>query len=178
MSGEGIEAWSYRVLTLGHALVGLAAVPAFLIARRRRRAPLDASLDLQALHVTLILAAATLMSVLGLVARGTTYGFTVAMIVGNLIYHLPQRGRWVLNTLAVTIAALWTLGVDQVVLRDSSVTPLTDVTRLVEIIVVLLLTRGSGCGGDAAPATSSASVDLPSSRSHRHRPACTIDDRR
>jgi len=144
MSGEGIEAWSYRVLTLGHALVGLAAVPAFLIARRRRRAPLDASLDLQALHVTLILTAATLMSVLGLVARGTTYGFTVAMIVGNLIYHLPHRGRWVFNTLAVTIAALWTLGVDQVVLRDSSVTPLTDVTRLVEIIIVLLLTILTG----------------------------------
>jgi diguanylate cyclase (GGDEF)-like protein len=81
-----------------------------------------------------------IISVLALLARGSTYGLTVAMIAGNLIYHLPHRGRWMYNTMAVTIASALTLGVDHVLLGTEPSSALVDVTKLVEVIVILILT--------------------------------------
>ena len=144
MSGDGIQAWSYRLLVVAHAMVGVAAIPAFLIGRLRRRTPDAPAVTLQAIHVTLVLTAALTMSVLGLLSRGSTYGFVVAMIVGNLIYHLPHRGRWVFNTMAVTVAGLLTLGVDHLLLGTVPPSPLAEVTRLVEIVIMLLLSIMSG----------------------------------
>lgn len=144
MAGTGIQAWSYKLLVVAHAMVGVAAIPAFLVGRLRRRTPDAPAVTLQAIHVTLILTAAMTMSVLGLLSRGSTYGFVVAMIVGNLIYHLPHRGRWVFNTMAVTVAGLLTLGVDHLLLGTAPLSPLADVTRLVEIVIMLLLSIMSG----------------------------------
>lgn len=144
MSGNDVPAWSYRLLLVAHAMVGVAAVPALLIGATRRRDPAASAVALQAIHVSLILTAAMTMSVLGLLARGSTYGFVIAMITANLIYHLPHRGRWVFNAIAVTIAGLLSLGVDHLILGNALPSPLDDVTRVVEIVIILLLTILSG----------------------------------
>ena len=137
--GNDVVARSYRWLAFSHALIGASALPAILIARRRRRDPLDRALGLQAVHVSLVLVSATMIAVLGLVARQSTYGFTVAMIVGNLIYHIPHVGRWIYNGFATAIALLFTLGVDHALLGGKPLEPLADVTRLVEILIALAL---------------------------------------
>ena len=144
LEGNDVPAWSYRLLLVAHAMVGVAAIPAFLVGRARRRDPAAAAVTLQAIHVSLILTAAMTMSVLGLLSRGSTYGFVVAMITANLIYHLPHRGRWVFNAIAVSIAGLLSLGVDHLLLGTAPLSPLADVTRIVEIVIILLLTILSG----------------------------------
>ena len=144
MSGNDVPAWSYRLLLVAHAMVGVAAVPALLIGRVRRRDPAASAVSLQAIHVSLILTAAMTMSVLGLLSRGSTYGFVIAMITANLIYHLPHRGRWVFNATAVAIAGLLSLGIDHVILGTVQISPLTHVTRIVEVVIILLLTILSG----------------------------------
>jgi|DEB19_MinimDraft_3_1074340.scaffolds.fasta_scaffold01893_6 diguanylate cyclase (GGDEF)-like protein len=138
--GGSLEAWSYRLIAIAHVLVGLGALPAIAIGRRRRRVPDDPAMAWQALHVGLVLVAGMIIAVLALLARGSTYGLTIAMIAGNLIYHLPHRGRWMYNTMAVTIATALTLGVDHALLGTDPSSALVDVTKLVEVIIILILT--------------------------------------
>jgi len=144
LTGHSVQAWSYKVLGVAHLMVGAAAIPAFRIGRLRRRTPDEPAVTLQVIHMTLILTAAMTSSVLGLLFRGSTYGFVVAMLTGNLIYHLPYLGRWVFNAMAVTIAGLFALGVDHLLLRSVPPSPLADVTRSVELVIILLLTIMSG----------------------------------
>ena len=94
---------------VAHIAFGLSVVPAVLIWRLRRLHGARSFRQLQALHVTLMSAGVLGMALLAVWTRPTSHDLTVAVVMGNLLYHLPRRGRRFFNVVvvAVGVAMVW-----------------------------------------------------------------------
>lgn len=92
-----------------HIAFALSVVPAVLIWRLRRSQGARSFRQLQALHVTLMGVGVLGMALLAVRTRPTSHDLTVAVVMGNLLYHLPRRGRRLFNAIvvAVGVAMVW-----------------------------------------------------------------------
>lgn len=98
------------IATVGaHVAFALSVVPAVLIWRLRRSQGARSFRQLQALHVSLMSAGVLGMALLAVWTRPTSHDLTVAVVMGNLLYHLPRRGRRFFNAVvvAVGVAMVW-----------------------------------------------------------------------
>lgn len=119
-------------LFLLHLLVGLSALPAIRMDWLRRRGfPRSRALALA--HVAPICAANLGMGLIGMAQRQSVFELTLALILLNLIYQIPAGVR-IGATLLSTAGALWILSA-----QWGLGSPVTDVIRLNEILVVALV---------------------------------------
>ena len=98
------------IATVGaHVAFALSVVPAVLIWRLRQSQGAQSFRGLQALHVSLMSAGVLGMALLAVWTRPTSHDLTVAVVMGNLLYHLPRRGRRFFNAVvvAVGVAMVW-----------------------------------------------------------------------
>ncbi|MFZ9898270.1 MAG: diguanylate cyclase [Gemmatimonadaceae bacterium] len=94
---------------VAHAAFALSVVPAVMIWRLRRQHGARSFRQLQTLHVTLMSIGMLGMALLAVRTRPTSHDLTVAVVMGNLLYHLPRWGRRLFNAVvvAVGVAMVW-----------------------------------------------------------------------
>jgi len=132
MAGGGSEARLYTWLVLSHLLIGAGTLVSFGIAAHRRQDPSAQVRSAVSLHMLLIATGLLLMAPLVLTVRASTFGLAIAMIVGNLIYHLPRPPRVLFNAIAALIAVYAVRAGET---EDLAATML----RFTEVSVILLL---------------------------------------
>ncbi|MEY4607921.1 MAG: hypothetical protein RL625_138 [Gemmatimonadota bacterium] len=136
-SGSGIEARLYTWLVVSHLLIGVGALLSFWVAANRRQDPSAQVRNAVSIHMVFIALGLLLMAPLALTVHRSTFGFAVAVIVGNLIYHLPRPTRVVFNLIAAMIA-VYAVRVGYT--GEATATML----RFTEVSVVLVLTVLAG----------------------------------
>ncbi|MEN9790762.1 MAG: hypothetical protein RLZZ63_420 [Gemmatimonadota bacterium] len=104
MRGDGTEARLYTWLVVSHLCIGAGTLASFGIASSRRQDPSAQVRSAVSLHMVLVATGVLLMALLALTVRASTFGFAVAVIVGNLVYHFPRPSRVLFNAIAAAIA--------------------------------------------------------------------------
>lgn len=137
MAGEGTDAQLYLWLVVSHLFVGAGTLCSFWIAANRRQDPSAQVRSAVSLHMILIATGLLLMAPLALKVHASTFGFAVAVIVGNLIYHLPRPTRVVFNSLAALIAVY-------AVRAGYTGAAAATMLRFTEVSVILVLTVLAG----------------------------------
>jgi diguanylate cyclase (GGDEF)-like protein len=89
-------------------VVAVSAVPAILLAARRRREPFHTSKALQGTFLWLLALSLMAMALLGIRFRETAFEYNLALVAINLIYYTPATYR-IPFTLLASIAALLAL---------------------------------------------------------------------
>jgi len=137
MDGSGTEARLYTWLVISHLCIGAGTLCSFWIAEHRRHDPSAQVRFAVTWHMTMIVVGLLLMAPLALRVHASTFGFAVAVIIGNLLYHLPRPTRVVFNSLAALIA------VYAVRAGDTGVAAVT-MLRFTEVAVALVLSVLAG----------------------------------
>ncbi|MBM3884502.1 MAG: GGDEF domain-containing protein [Gemmatimonadetes bacterium] len=88
---------------VAHVAFACSVVPAVLIWWLRRQHGARSFRQLQTLHVTLMSIGVLGMALLAVRTRPTSHDLTVAVVMGNLLYHLPRRGRRLFNAVVVAV---------------------------------------------------------------------------
>ena len=107
-AGLFAESWAWPALAITHVVVALSAIPALLLAARRRREPFHTSKPLQGTFLATLAVALMTMALLGIRYRETAFEYNLALVAVNLIYYTPATYR-VPFTLLSTVAALLAL---------------------------------------------------------------------
>ena len=131
------EGHLYRGLVVSHLLIGVGTVVSFGIAMKRRRDPSAQVRSAVTSHMTCVALGLLVMAPIALRVHTSTFGFAVAVIVGNLIYHFPRSARLTFNTVAAVIA------VDAIRAGYTGV-PAATMLRFTEVSVILVLTVLAG----------------------------------
>lgn len=94
---------------VAHVAFGAAVIPAIVIWRLRKTRGERSFRQLQIVHVTLMSIGVLGMAVLAVVTRPSSHDLTVAVVLGNLLYHLPRRARTIFNgvVVCVGVAMVW-----------------------------------------------------------------------
>jgi diguanylate cyclase (GGDEF)-like protein len=104
-AGLFAQSWVWPALAVTHAVVAASAIPALLLAARRRREPFLSSKALQGTFLWLLALSTMAMALLSIRYRETAFEFNIALVATNLVYYTPAAYR-VPFTLAATVAAL------------------------------------------------------------------------
>lgn len=92
-AGLFATSWVWPVIATAHLGVGLSAVPALLIAWRRRREPFLSSKALQGSFLWCLGLSTMTMALLGIRYRETAFEFNISLVAVTLIYYVPPRSR-------------------------------------------------------------------------------------
>lgn len=104
-AGVFTTSWVWPTLAAIHAVIGLAAIPALVIARRRRTEPFLSSKPLQGTFLWMLGLTTMAMALLGIRYRETAFEFNISLVALNLVYYTPPRIR-VVWTLGASLAAI------------------------------------------------------------------------
>ena len=104
-AGVFTTSWVWPTLAAIHVVIGLTAIPALVIAHRRRREPFLSSKPLQGTFLWMLGCSTMAMALLGIRHRETAFEFNISLVALNLVYYTPPRIR-VAWTLGASLAAI------------------------------------------------------------------------
>ena len=103
-AGTFDASWVWPVLAALHLAIGLAAIPALIIARRRRQEPFLSSKPLQGTFLWMLGLSTMGMALLGVRYRETAFEFNISLVALNLVYYVPPRIRVAFTGLSTLVA--------------------------------------------------------------------------
>ncbi len=146
VSGEMFRVAAFPAFAFSHLLILASAFPAIRLAARRRRDPDDSAPILQAMSVGLVLFGLALGACLAMtqelrsaVDGGGRVQFTLALVLGNLLYQLPGRLR-VLFSMGTMLVAVLILSAQ---LEAAPTFVSARITETLVITLILVLAGGS-----------------------------------
>ena len=104
-AGVFTTSWVWPTLAAIHVVIGLTAIPALIIAHRRRREPFLSSKPLQGTFLWMLGCSTMAVALLGVRYRETAFEFNISLVALNLVYYTPPRIR-VAWTLGATLTAI------------------------------------------------------------------------
>ena len=127
----------YVTHAVAHAVYALGVVPALLLwlGNRLSRPLLRRLLWV---HVVVMVSAVLAMGVAAMLERQSLVLLGVAMMLANLMYHVPRKPRWVFNALALVLFATFILSQD----TQSSLEMLVLFGELLSLILVAAIVGG------------------------------------